>query len=93
VVERSDGRIPFSLKPLKRLGQTRIAEARPAVADARRPAENTEAIRGESKLFNARFLKALRDRKELTWIPAVKEIKCPSVKYSMALNSFWERCT
>jgi hypothetical protein len=63
MVERADVRIPSSLKKLKRLGQTRIAEARQAVTEAQRLAENTKAIRGQIELFNGRFLKALRDRK------------------------------
>lgn len=40
---------------MKRLGRTRIAEARQAVAGAQRLAENIEATRDE--IFNARFLK------------------------------------
>ena len=59
----SDVRIPPLLKELKRLGRTRIAEARQAVSEAQRLAQNTEAIRGEIEVFNGRYLKALRDRK------------------------------
>lgn len=65
MVERSDVRIPSSLQKLKRLGQMRIAEARQAVSEAQRLAENAEAIRGEIRLFNGRFLKSQRDRKEV----------------------------
>lgn len=63
MVERSDARIPHSLKRLKRLGQTRIPEARQAVTEAQRIVENTEAIRGEIKVFDGRFFKAVRESK------------------------------
>ncbi len=44
MVERSDVAHPFSLNKLQRLGRTRIAGARQAVADAQRL---TQKYRGE----------------------------------------------